>query len=75
MQSGSPFENNSRSREVDCDSELDNDYDVDSSTPPPPSDLEALGKTWEQVKLYHKEMSKVSAQKTSTITVMADGHL
>ena len=75
LQSGSPLENNSRSGKVDCDSELDNDYDIDSSTPPPPSDLEALGKTWEQVKLYHKEMSKVSAQKNSTIAVMADGRL
>lgn len=78
VKSGSPTEKQQfshRSKKVDYDSELDNYDDIDSSTPPPPSDLEALHKTWEQVNLYNTKMSKVSAQKNSTVTVMADRHL
>lgn len=37
--------------------------DFDSPIPPSPSDLEALRETWEQVRVYNTEMSKVSAQK------------
>lgn len=42
--------------------------DFDSfSTPPPPTDLEALRKTWEQVRVHHTNVSKVSAQVNTSI--------
>ena len=43
--------------------ESDSCSDFDSpSLPPPPSDLEALNKTWEQVRVHNTNVSKVSAQ-------------
>lgn len=41
--------------------------DFDSPIPPSPSDLEALRETWEQVRVYNSEMSKVSAQKEALL--------
>ena len=46
---------------VDCCLEPGSHFDFDPLTPPPPSDLEALRKTWEQVRLYNMKSLKVSA--------------
>lgn len=69
VQSGSLFE-----KQRDHSFELDNDSEVDSLTPPPPADLEALRETWEKVKLYNIEISKVYPQKKTIIIVITNKH-
>lgn len=58
-----------RSSEVDCYLEPGSHSDFDPSTPPPPSDLEALRKIWEQVRIYNTKIPKVSTQTTSSTSM------
>lgn len=53
---------------VDCCLEPGSHFDFDPLTPPPPSDLEALRKTWEQVRLYNMKSLKVSAETKSSVS-------
>ena len=53
---------------VECCLEPGSISDFDPLTPPPPSDLEALRKTWEQVRLYNMKSLKVSAWTKSSVS-------